>query len=110
MVYFPEVMLSQYMCVYRQSLTLVTVIVELDKNLGPIIPAPQYTVAISEGVLTGSEVFTVPVRYPWQHLTPLTHHWVWEVEVVRILNTGEIFKVICIKVLPLCVTRDTENA
>ena len=30
-------------------------------NLGPNIPAAQYAVSVSEGVIIGQEIFTVPV-------------------------------------------------
>ena len=38
-----------------------TVEVVLANNLGPNIPAAQYAVSVSEGVIIGQEIFTVPV-------------------------------------------------
>ena len=46
---------------YRSALTIVTVEVVLANNLGPGIPAAQYAVSVSEGVLIGQEIFSVPV-------------------------------------------------
>ena len=45
----------------RSALTIVTVEVVLANNLGPSIPAAQYAVSVSEGVVVGQEIFTVPV-------------------------------------------------
>ena len=47
----------------RSSVTIVSVYVELAINLGPSIPAPQYTAIVSEGVVVGSRLFTVPVSH-----------------------------------------------
>ena len=49
----------------RSALTIVTVEVVLANNLGPSIPATQYAVSVSEGVIVGQEIFTVPVSVPF---------------------------------------------
>ena len=49
---------------YRSALTIVSVEVVLANNLGPNIPAAQYAVSVSEGVIIGQEIFTVPVSIP----------------------------------------------
>ncbi len=46
---------------FRSALTIVAVEVVLANNLGPNIPAAQYGISVSEGVLVGQEIFTVPV-------------------------------------------------
>ena len=43
-------------------MTSVRVEVVLGDNLGPIIPAAQYTISVSEGIVLNSPVFSVPVR------------------------------------------------
>ena len=49
---------------YRSALTIVSVEVVIANNLGPNIPAAQYAVSVSEGVVIGQEIFTVPVSIP----------------------------------------------
>ena len=53
--------LSWILC--RSVLTIVTVEVVLANNLGPNIPAAQYSVSVSEGVVIGQEIFTIPVSF-----------------------------------------------
>ena len=52
---------TMFWILYRSALTIVTVEVVLANNMGPTIPAAQYAVSVSEGVLVGQEVFSVPV-------------------------------------------------
>lgn len=46
---------------HRSSVAIVNVGVVLANNLAPSIPASQYSVIVSEGVVVDSKIFTVPV-------------------------------------------------